>query len=129
MRTCTGGRGKSVIDYAIRDDRSREKIKRLVMGERVDSDHYSIIMSIEQKEKKRGKREQRKERRIGRGIVGGRERKREEVESGRERKKYREEKRRYKNLCEERKREIKKWKREVRKAKTEDQFWKVINWE
>lgn len=73
MRTCTGGRGESVINYAIRDDRSREIIKRLVVGERVDSDYYPVIMSIEQKEKKRGKREQRKERRIGRGIVGGRE--------------------------------------------------------
>lgn len=55
MRTCTGGRGESVINYAIRDDRSREIIKRLVVGERVDSDYYPVIMSIEQKEKKRGK--------------------------------------------------------------------------
>lgn len=47
-----GGRGESVIDYGIRDNRSREKIKRLVVGERVDSDHYPVIMNIEQREEK-----------------------------------------------------------------------------
>lgn len=39
-----------VIDYAIRDKRTREKIKIMMAGEKVESDYYPIIVNIEVKE-------------------------------------------------------------------------------
>lgn len=38
--TYTGGRGSSVIDYVLEKEDTRERVKRMEVGERVDSDHH-----------------------------------------------------------------------------------------
>lgn len=45
--TYTGSRGSSVIGYVIRDEITREKVRRVVIGEKVDSDHHPIEVTIE----------------------------------------------------------------------------------
>ncbi|XP_024887566.1 trichohyalin-like [Temnothorax curvispinosus] len=42
--TYTGGRGEIVIDYIIGDEEVREKVERLEVGERIDSDHHPLIL-------------------------------------------------------------------------------------
>ncbi|XP_024868964.1 caldesmon-like [Temnothorax curvispinosus] len=44
--TYTGGKGETVIDYIISDEDSREKIERLEIGDRVESDHHPLILWI-----------------------------------------------------------------------------------
>src|SRR5436190_10590343 len=58
--TFTGGRGNTVIDYVIGNEECREKVKRLRVGDRIDSDHHPIEMEIEGRrvEERRRSREQ-----------------------------------------------------------------------
>lgn len=60
--TYTGGKGSTVIDYIIGDRETREKVKRMRVGDRIDSDHHPLEMWIEGK-RRGGKR--------GRGKRGG----------------------------------------------------------
>lgn len=58
--TYTGGRGQSVIDYIIGDNRARERIEKMVVEERVYSDHLLIVAWLEGasrggREKEKGK--------------------------------------------------------------------------
>ncbi|XP_029163724.1 golgin subfamily A member 6-like protein 22, partial [Nylanderia fulva] len=57
--TFTGGRGNTVIDYVLGDEDSREKVKKLRVKDKVDSDHQPVEVEIKGK--------QRKERRKNRG--------------------------------------------------------------
>ncbi|XP_024867350.1 uncharacterized protein LOC112451550, partial [Temnothorax curvispinosus] len=45
--TYTGGRGESVIDYVLGDRRTREKVERVVVEEKVDSDHQPVTAWVE----------------------------------------------------------------------------------
>lgn len=45
--TFTGGRENTVIDYVIGDIRVRDRIKRLTVWDRVDSDHYPVEVWLE----------------------------------------------------------------------------------
>src|SRR5436190_10980259 len=79
--TFTGGRGNTVIDYVIGNKECREKVKRLRVGDKIDSDHHPIEVEVEGKrveERRRG----REQNRVGRGVwnVEGRKRFREEIE-------------------------------------------------
>jgi len=57
----TGGRRDTVIDYVIEDEKIREKVGKLTIGERIDLDHHPVEVLI--KGEKRGEK----------GIKGGRE--------------------------------------------------------
>lgn len=65
--TYAGARGRSVIDYIIVNETARDKIKRMEVGERIDSDHMPLIITIEgeygrrKKEKEEKEEERRKE--------------------------------------------------------------------
>lgn len=60
--TYTGGRGDSVIDYVLGDERTRERIREVRVEEKVDLDHRPITVWLEgserqgSREDKRGKR-------------------------------------------------------------------------
>ena len=78
--TFTGGRGNTVIDYVIENEECREKVKRLGVGDKIDSDHHPIEVEVEGKrveERRRGIEQNR----VGRGVwnVEGRKRFREEI--------------------------------------------------
>lgn len=45
--TFTGGRGNTTIDYVIGDTEVREKILRMKVGDRIDSNHYPMEVWIE----------------------------------------------------------------------------------
>ncbi|XP_024878641.1 trichohyalin-like [Temnothorax curvispinosus] len=53
--TYTGGRGETVIDYIIGDEEVREKVERLEVGERIDSDHHPLILWVRGSSKRREK--------------------------------------------------------------------------
>lgn len=57
--TYTGGEGKSVIDYVMGDERTKEKVEKMVVKDRVDSDHHPLAVWI-----KGGEGERRKEKGI-----------------------------------------------------------------
>lgn len=57
--TYVGGRGETVIDYAIGDNDVREKVRWLEVGERIDSDHHPIIVEIEAERWKKREEERR----------------------------------------------------------------------
>lgn len=63
--TYAGGQGESVIDYATGDNKTREKVRSMVVGKRVKSDHHSIIVNIEEKEERQRGRKQREKRTEG----------------------------------------------------------------
>lgn len=44
--TYTGGKGNTVIDYVIGDERIREEVVRLEVGEETDSDHHPVVCWI-----------------------------------------------------------------------------------
>lgn len=59
--TFTGGKGCTVIDYAIEDSEVKDKINRMRIGDRMDSDHHPIKLWIgeqvgEGKERKKGRK-------------------------------------------------------------------------
>jgi len=55
--TYTGGRGESVIDYIIGDGRVRDRIERMEVEERIESDHHPIVAWIRGKIKGERRRE------------------------------------------------------------------------
>lgn len=64
--TFTGGKGNTVIDYVIKDKEVRERVGKLRIGERVDSDHHPVEIWI-----KKGDRKERRAKE-GKGVkVGG----------------------------------------------------------
>ena len=42
--TFTGGRGNTVIDYVVGNEDTREKVERLEVAERVESDHHPVVV-------------------------------------------------------------------------------------
>jgi len=44
--TYTGGRGKSVIDYVLANERIEEELMQLVIGDNIDSDHHPLIIRL-----------------------------------------------------------------------------------
>ncbi|XP_071577594.1 uncharacterized protein [Temnothorax nylanderi] len=73
--TYTGGKGETVIDYILGDEDIREKVERLEVGEKVDSDHHPLILWIRDSEKgKQRRKEVEKIRRRGRWNEEGRTR-------------------------------------------------------
>lgn len=42
--TFTGGRGNTVIDYVIKNIGVRDKIKKITVENRVDSDHHPMVV-------------------------------------------------------------------------------------
>ncbi|XP_029176098.1 trichohyalin-like [Nylanderia fulva] len=62
--TFTGGRGNTVIDYVIGNEDSGEKVRRLRIRDKVDSDHHPIEVEIEGWQR----RERRKSRGGRRGV-------------------------------------------------------------
>ncbi|XP_067207866.1 golgin subfamily A member 6-like protein 22 [Linepithema humile] len=68
--TFTGGKGNTVIDYVIADEDTREKIKSLRIGNRIDSDHQPLEVWVkgERQGKKGRKSGSRGEGRIWRGV-------------------------------------------------------------
>jgi len=68
--TYTGSRGKSVIDYVIINEKIREKIMTLEMGDQVDSDHHPVIIKLTGGKKKEKSKKGGRDRKTG----GNRER-------------------------------------------------------
>lgn len=60
--TFIGESGNTVIDYVIEYEEVRERIKRLEVGEGVESDHHPVIVIIEGEGQKWGKGEGRRRR-------------------------------------------------------------------
>ncbi|XP_024884283.1 trichohyalin-like [Temnothorax curvispinosus] len=61
--TYTRGRGETVIDYIIGDEEVREKVERLEVGERIDSDHPLILWvrgSSKRRQRRRGAEKRRR---------------------------------------------------------------------
>jgi hypothetical protein len=55
--TYVGSRGETVIDYAIVNEAAWERVKEFKVGERVDSDHLPLEITIQgtnQEEKEKG---------------------------------------------------------------------------
>lgn len=63
--TFTGGKENTVIDYVIGDEEVRERVGKLRIGERVDSDHHPVEVWI-----KRGDRKERRAKE-GKGVKVG----------------------------------------------------------
>lgn len=61
-------RGQSVIDYIITDERAREKIERMEVESRVDSDHQLVTVWIKSQNTTREGSGKRKGNRVKRGI-------------------------------------------------------------
>lgn len=61
------GAGCSVIDYVIGEEEDVRKLRRMI-GDRIESDYYPIIVKLREKRERRGGRGGRKER--GRGVRG-----------------------------------------------------------
>lgn len=40
----TGGRGNTVIDYVIGNENTRDKMERIKVGDKVDSDHHPVVV-------------------------------------------------------------------------------------
>lgn len=58
--TFTGGKGNTVIDYVIGDDEARDRVLKMKIGDKIDSDHppLKIWMKGEVKRKKKKINEQ-----------------------------------------------------------------------
>ena len=77
--TYTGGRGETVIDYVLGDERTREGLERMELGERVESDHHPMVVTM--REGGVGERvKKRRDRKVGGGRWAGRMK--EEFEKG-----------------------------------------------
>jgi len=66
--TYTGGKGETVIDYVIRERELKEEIKKMEIGDKVESDHHPIIVWIKGKVEREERRETRGERPKGIGT-------------------------------------------------------------
>lgn len=58
--TFTGTRGNTVIDYIVGEKEAKEGIRRMKVGEKVDSDHHPVEAWIERKEVREVKRRRRR---------------------------------------------------------------------
>ncbi|XP_011868143.1 PREDICTED: uncharacterized protein LOC105562162, partial [Vollenhovia emeryi] len=65
--TYTGGRGNTVIDYVIGDKETRDRVKRLVIGDKIDSDHHPVEITIGEGVKEREGRRRKNRRKEWRG--------------------------------------------------------------
>lgn len=63
--TYVGDRGSTVINYILEDGETKERIEKIMIGDKVDSDHYPVEVMI-----KKGEREGDEGVKI-RGIRGG----------------------------------------------------------
>ena len=78
--TYTGGRGETVIDYVMGEEKVRERVLRLEVGESIESDHHPLIVTLEGKGVKRArKRKYKVERKEGRWTERDGERIRERI--------------------------------------------------
>lgn len=64
--TYTGGKDETVIDYVLGEEKVRDKVERLEIGERVDSAHHPLVVCVRCNSKKE-RRERRCERMKRRG--------------------------------------------------------------
>lgn len=55
--TYTEGRGNTVIDYIIGERETKERVKEMRVGDKVDSDHHPLELWIKGKRRERGKGE------------------------------------------------------------------------
>ncbi|KMQ90798.1 stress response protein nst1-like protein [Lasius niger] len=77
--TYTGGRGESVIDYVIGEEKVKERVVKLEVGDCIESDHHPLIITLERKGGREKGREQRGGGGRGRWTERG-ERIREEID-------------------------------------------------
>lgn len=61
--TFTGGRGESVIDYVMGDEKTRERIEMMMVEGKVDSDHHPVTVWLGEGTKVRKKKKGGKARR------------------------------------------------------------------
>lgn len=60
--TYTEGRGESVIDYVIGEEKVRRRVARMEVGDCIESDHHPLVVLLEKKGgRARGKRRGNKE--------------------------------------------------------------------
>lgn len=69
--TYTREQGESMIDYVIESNRTKEKIRNMVVGEKIELDHHQIIVSIEEKKERRGGQNRRKSKEVETGRKKG----------------------------------------------------------
>lgn len=69
--TYTREQGESMIDYVIESGRTMEKIRSMVVRERIELDHHPIIVSIEEKEERRGGQNRKKSKEVKTGQKKG----------------------------------------------------------
>jgi hypothetical protein len=152
--TYVGSRGETVIDYAIVNEAAWERVKEFKVGERGDSDHLPLEITIEgtnQEEKEKGgMREEREsdEEKGGdsKGSKGAGKKngwwdreceqsKREVVKALRgwrrnkiDRSRFLEAKRRYRERCREKKKQKReREEKDIKEIRTEREVWKYIN--
>lgn len=65
--TFIGGRGDTVIDYVVENREVKERIIKIKIGDRVDSDHQPVEITMEKGEESRERKGREKE---GEGSVG-----------------------------------------------------------
>lgn len=64
--TYVGSNGDTVIDYMIGKEEIRERVRRLEVGDRIDSDHQPLMVYVEEKgTRKSGKAKEKEKRRYG----------------------------------------------------------------
>lgn len=64
--TYTEGRGESVIDYVIGEEKVRKRVARMEVGDCIESNHHPLVVLLERKEgRARGKRQGNKEELVG----------------------------------------------------------------
>lgn len=65
--TYTGGRGETVIDYVLGDERTRRGIERMEVADRVESDHHPLVITMKKgRKRKKGKAKEDKRTKMGR---------------------------------------------------------------
>ncbi|XP_071576349.1 uncharacterized protein [Temnothorax nylanderi] len=64
--TFTGGRGDTVIDYVIGEGEVREKVEKMIVGDKVDSDHHPLEIVLRRDKEGDGRR--RREKKESRGV-------------------------------------------------------------
>ena len=60
--TYTAGRGETVIDYVLGDGNTRRGIERMEVGDKVESDHHPLVITVKRGRKQRRKKEEREKR-------------------------------------------------------------------
>lgn len=66
--TYTGGGGNSVIDYILGDERTRESVEKMVVEEKVDSDHQPVMVWLKGRRRKGKEIEGRRKKGSYRGL-------------------------------------------------------------